>query len=107
MDDPGLVRGAESARELRGHVQRLRERKRALPREPRLEGLPLVERHRVEEIAVRRLAGLVDWAEVRMVQGGGRARFLAEALGGGPIEVAGGRGTLSATGRPSRMSSAR
>ena len=94
VHDPGLMRGAQPARELGGHVQRLRQREPALPGQPRLEGFPLVERHGVEEIAVRRLAGLEDRTEVGMVQGGRRARFLAEALEGGPIDVAGGQGNL-------------
>ena len=103
MDDALRVRGAERFGDLHRQVEHGVELQ--LRRDALAKRLPLEQLHHDEGLAVV-LFDVVNRADVRMVQCGGRARLAAE-----PIErlsVAGkssGR-NLSATNRPSRASSA-
>src|SRR6267378_3155997 len=70
----------EPLRDLGGDGEGIGDRQTARPREARLEGLALVQRHREEELPVLRLARLVDAANTRMIECARRARLPQKPL---------------------------
>ena len=78
VDDAGGVRRGERAGHLPPDVDRRRERLRALDERPQRP--PVDELLHDEELAVRRLADLVDGDDVRVVESRGGAGLAQEAL---------------------------
>ena len=78
MHEPAPVRGVERARDLGEDVERALGRQPALPAQQRSHVAAVDEAHREVQLPVV-LAGLIDRDDVRMVQGGGKARLLEEA----------------------------
>ena len=77
MDDPARVRGGHGVRHRHRDAQQLVQAQ-AMPRDERVEaGAPHVLHHDEVDVAVR--LDLVDRDDVRMVQRGGRLRFLEKA----------------------------
>ena len=81
MDDAGVMGPRQPARHLQGDVDRLADGQRAAgdARPQRLAG---VERHGDEQATVLGAVDVVDGADVRVVEGGGAARFAVEAIAG-------------------------
>src|SRR5262245_30634160 len=73
------MRSAETAGDLDRDVQRFLERRRTAL-EPRLEGFSFAQLHAEEGSAVVAFPDLVDGADVRVVQAGGRAGLPEKAL---------------------------
>ena len=105
MDDALVVRGPEAGHDLPGVVEALRLRQR--PRfEPLAQGLALQQlRHHVVEVAVA--PDVEHGQEVRMGEGGGRARLALEAPRFVAATAARASRTLIATSRRRRGSCAR
>ena len=78
MDDAGGVRAGEPVGQLAGDVQHPPGRQRVLGADEVAQRPPVHELHD-REGQPRRLADLVDRDDVRVVEGGGRARLLGEA----------------------------
>ena len=81
MNDVGVVRCRHRARHLHRDVERLVDRHRPAG-DPLLQRLPFVVRHRQEHAAIWRLVDLVDRADIRMVERGGRLRLGDEPVAG-------------------------
>ena len=79
VDDSGAVGFGESLRHLDGNVERVVDGKRSA-RDALFQSLALVVGHDEIELAVVRLADVVDGADIRVVQGRGRFGFLDESL---------------------------
>ena len=79
MDDAGFVRGAHRAPNLHDDVERF-VGVDAASRDPPLERLAFVVRHREEDAAVRRLIDFVNRANVGMVERRRGLRFVHEPL---------------------------
>src|SRR5262245_9310045 len=104
MNDLLLMRGVERVCDLDCQLQQVGDRGR-FAGNALLQHAAFEELHR-DEASVLVLADVVDRADVLMVEGGSRARFtLKRSSACGSRAVSGGR-NFSATGRPSRVSSA-
>ena len=91
VDDTGRVRVLEAAGDLPGDVERGAERQRTA-RDASLQGLALVAGHHQVRQAVRRLANLVDGADVLVFERRSGAGLLEEAtLGLGVLQRGGGQ----------------
>ena len=87
VDDAGAMRGLECRGDLTGVAQRLRERERS-GGEPRGERVPVQQLHH-DVVGAAVDADVVDRADVRVVEGGDRARLAGEAIAGGGRRSAG------------------
>ena len=87
VHDPRGVRARQPQRDLPRDLERLATGQRPLPVETGLERLSGVQRHRQEQPPVPGLADFVDGTEIRMVERGGRARFLEEARLGTGVQT--------------------
>ena len=93
VDDSGAMGFGQSLCHLDGNVERVVDGKRSAP-DVLLQRLALVERHDEIELPVVGLADVIDGADIRMVQGGGRFGFLDEALLRGLVARQSGRKKL-------------